>query len=78
MTMQWNGLIVKRIEFDDVGHIISLEFYEGAGLTNVMKAVTQYSLNGGSRRAILDALILEQEKGEGTIQYPPDPKQDAS
>ena len=60
--MRWNGIIVKRIEFDDTGRITVIEFYEGAGLTSVMKAITQYKINGGNPRMIEEAIILTDDE----------------
>ena len=58
----WNGIQVKRIQFDDTGRITVIEFYESAGLTDVIKAITQYRINGGSPRMIEEALILTDDE----------------
>lgn len=75
--MAWNNLTVKRIEFDDHGRVTVIEFYEGAGLTDVVKAISQYKLNGGMARSVEEALILTEDFKAG-FQYPPSPKHNAS
>lgn len=54
----WNGLQVKRIELDEHGSFRAIEFYEGAGLTDVMRAITRYKINGGYPRAVEEAVLL--------------------
>lgn len=71
----FNVISVKRIQFDDFGKIIEIEFYEGAGLTNVMEAIEQYRVSDTPRGR--DEAIRLTKNADGLYWSPP-PKQNAS